>query len=81
MKLRTSLRSRKGWAVAFFIVISIELGGVFTPFYDPLSPIVIDQIWNHPETFGAALFLGLAWLIYHWFLVPVYRRRREKGGK
>lgn len=81
-RLDTPWRSRITWAVATVLVLVLEFVGLLTPVVDPLSRVVIDGIDAHPETFGAGVLLGLCWLIYHWFIVPVWRVTRKRlGGK
>lgn len=77
LKKRPSYRSRQVWLVVFVLVLAVEAFSLWSPHLDPLTHVVIDQSTRHPEVFGAAVFLLLCWMLYHWFIAPFIRRKRD----
>lgn len=71
------------WLMLLLAILGMEAASLASPGSgDTLSWWVIHLIGEHPETFGSAVALFLAWLGLHWFIWPLWRRRtNRKGGK
>lgn len=67
-----------GWVALLLAVLGYELAAIASPGEDDtLTYHVTRLIYEYPETAGAAVFLLLAWLIYHWFIA---RKTWNEGG-
>ena len=64
------------WRVLTVVVLGFEAVALILPRReDTLSWHVIALTKVHPEIFGTAILLVLCWLIFHWFVWPLWRRK------
>ena len=64
------------WRVLAIIVLGFEAAALILPGNeDTLSWHVIALTTEKPEIFGTGIVLILCWLIFHWFVWPIWRRR------
>lgn len=65
-----------GWLGLLIAVLAFEAAALIDPGDgDTLSEIVRELVLRYPERAGGAVVVVLAWLGWHFLVVPLWRRR------